>query len=202
MKQFGTASSKCRKVLFLGYDRDKTRLIDALIEKECIVSYTNEVLDAIDGYDLIISYGYRHIISGELIRKANCPIFNMHISYLPFNRGAHPNFWSFYDGTPSGVTIHLLDEGIDTGPIVYQKKINFMPQDDTFEKTYKTLNYEIEKLFLEKIDKILNNNWKSMPQKGKGSLHYYRDLPKNFLGWETNISNEIKRLRLEGLKYE
>jgi hypothetical protein len=76
-------------------------------------------------YDLIISFGYRHIISKEIIKSVNCPIINLHISYLPYNRGAHPNFWSFYDKTPSGVTIHLVNEGIDTGPIIYQRHIIF-----------------------------------------------------------------------------
>ena len=38
----------------------------------------------------------------------------MHISYLPFNRGAHPNYWSFKDNSPKGVTIHFIDNGIDT----------------------------------------------------------------------------------------
>ena len=41
-------------------------------------------------------------------------------------QGAHPNFWSFYDNTPSGVTIHLIDAGIDTGDVLYQKKLIFI----------------------------------------------------------------------------
>ena len=72
--------------------------------------------------DLIVSFGYRHILRSDFINKCGCPIANLHISYLPFNRGAHPNFWSFYDDTPSGVSIYLIDEGIDTGPILFQKK--------------------------------------------------------------------------------
>ena len=47
------------------------------------------------------------------------------MSYLPFNRGAHPNFWSFVDNTPSGVSIVEIDKGIDTGPVIYKKKIKF-----------------------------------------------------------------------------
>ncbi|MCL0081308.1 hypothetical protein M1N64_03665 [Peptococcaceae bacterium] len=40
---------------------------------------------------------------------------NLHISFLPWNRGADPNFWSFIENAPVGVSIHYLDEGIDTG---------------------------------------------------------------------------------------
>ena len=47
------------------------------------------------GYDLIISFGYKHIIKKEVISNSNIPIINLHISYLPWNKGAHLNFWSF-----------------------------------------------------------------------------------------------------------
>ena len=43
------------------------------------------------------------------------------MSYLPWNRGADPNFWSILEDTPKGVTIHIMDESIDTGDILYQK---------------------------------------------------------------------------------
>ena len=41
------------------------------------------------------------------------PIVNLHISYLPFNRGSHPNYWSFVENTPKGVSIHEIDEQIE-----------------------------------------------------------------------------------------
>ena len=46
-------------------------------------------------FDWIISYGYKHIIQKEIIQAVKNPIINLHISYLPFNRGVHPNYWSF-----------------------------------------------------------------------------------------------------------
>ena len=45
----------------------------------------------------------------------------MHISYLPFNKGYYPNLWSHLDSTPSGVSIHEIDKGIDTGKILKKK---------------------------------------------------------------------------------
>ena len=49
---------------------------------------------------------------------------NVHPSLLPANRGPDPLFWTFHDGhRETGVTIHLMDEGLDTGPIVAQQKI-------------------------------------------------------------------------------
>jgi methionyl-tRNA formyltransferase len=55
--------------------------------------------------DFILSFGLRKIISENIIKKLKKPIFNIHLSYLPFNRGAHPNFWSFIENTPAGVSI-------------------------------------------------------------------------------------------------
>lgn len=49
---------------------------------------------------------------------------NVHPSLLPVNRGPDPLFWTFHDGHhETGVTIHRMDEGLDTGPIVVQQKI-------------------------------------------------------------------------------
>ena len=52
-------------------------------------------------------------------------------------QGFSPNFWSLFEDTPTGVTIHLVDEGIDTGDIIYQRKVIFEHADNTFEKLIK-----------------------------------------------------------------
>ncbi len=49
---------------------------------------------------------------------------NVHPSLLPANRGPEPLFWTFREGDrQTGVTIHLMDEGMDTGPVVAQEPI-------------------------------------------------------------------------------
>lgn len=184
-----------KKVLFLGYSKEETTLIDELLKARCDVSHTNKKIKSIAGYDFVVSFGYKHILSKSVIQSSNAPIINLHISYLPWNRGAHPNFWSFYDGTPSGVSIHLVDDGIDTGPIIYQKYVNFCKNEDTFQKTYKKLIFEIELLFTENISKIIANQFKIIPQCSKGTFHTVKDLPKEFKGWDCNISSEIYRLK-------
>ena len=67
------------------------------------------------------------LLKKRVLNNIIIPIVNLHISYLPWNRGAHPNFWSFFDATPTGVSIHLIDKGIDTGPIIVQKKVKLDP---------------------------------------------------------------------------
>jgi len=124
----------------------------------------------------------------------------LHISYLPFNRGAHPNFWSHYEGTPSGVTIHLIDEGIDTGPILFQKYISFSSEEKTFNDRYRRLKFEIEELFIENFENLLTNKWILNKQVGKGTYHKSTDLPKDFLGWDSIIDDEIRRLKSKNPK--
>lgn len=183
-----------KSVLFLGFDQSETRLIELLIKKNYKVDHLSGLINRKINYDLIISFGYRHIISKEIIKNVNCPIINLHISYLPYNRGAHPNFWSFYDKTPSGVTIHLVNEGIDTGPIIYQKHINFDNNEKTFNDTYLRLIIELEQLFEDNLFNILNCNWTPKAQPTKGTVHFSKDLPENFSGWDSIIKDEILRL--------
>ena len=54
----------------------------------------------------VVSYNYRYIIGEDVIKYMNNKIVNLHTSFLPWNRGANPNLWSFIDNTPKGVTIH------------------------------------------------------------------------------------------------
>jgi methionyl-tRNA formyltransferase len=184
------------KILFLGYTKAQTTLVDELINKRCEVWHTDDKIITTQSYDLVISYGYRHILKKAVIESSSAPIINLHISYLPWNRGAHPNFWSFYDNTPSGVTIHLVDKGVDTGAIIYQRLVNFSEDENTFSKTYKKLTSEIEQLFKENLEQIISKKFIPTPQQQhKGTFHRVADFPKEFSGWDSNIQTEIARLK-------
>ena len=102
------------RILFLGYNTCETQIINTLIDSGYEVWHTASPISNTTGYDFVISFGYRHILKKTIIQSSLAPIINLHISYLPYNRGAHPNFWSFFDNTPKGVSIHLMDEGINT----------------------------------------------------------------------------------------
>ena len=185
-----------QKIIFLGYDRSKTSLIEKLESRGCEVKNINAImrLKDVNLADLVICFGYRRILSSDFVLNCPCPILNLHISFLPYNRGAHPNFWSFYDGTQSGVTIHLVDEGVDTGPIIFQKKIDLL-EDKTFSDTYSRLLIEAEALFMANIELILNKRWTPRRQNFTGSSHKANELPVDFRGWNSIIVDEIVRLK-------
>lgn len=183
-----------KRVLFLGYTREQTTLVDELVNSNCEVWHTQEKIQSTEGFDFVISFGYQHILMKSIIESSKAPIINLHISYLPWNRGAHPNFWSFFDCTPSGVSIHLIDEGVDTGPILYQRYVNFVKEQTTFSLTYKQLILEIESLFRENPPSIIAGNYKPMAQRRQGSYHKVADLPSEFSCWDSNIQDEVRRI--------
>ena len=193
-------SQKTKSILFLGYDKFQTKIIEALEDKNCKVTHQSSNLNKISNdFDIIVSFGFKHIIKNDLLQSITAPILNLHQSYLPWNKGAHPNFWSFWDNTPAGVTIHKIDSGIDTGPIVIQKIFEFDEKKETFRTTYEKLFTELENLFISNIDKIINLEFETQAQRGSGTFHYKNDLPKEFVGWDAKIFDEINRL--EGIGF-
>ncbi len=186
-----------KTILFLGYDSSKTKIIDSIRKLGVRVIHQDkkEIEESkFENVDLVISFGYRYLLSETIVEKYS-PIINLHVSYLPFNRGSFANFWSFYDETQSGVSIHLIDKGIDTGDILYQKKIDFDPKKMTFRETYNILLEQIEKLFLDNISQILSLKYPLIKQSHKGTYHHSKDFPSEFRGWDENIDKEINRLK-------
>lgn len=196
------------KILYLGPYRKK--VIDFL-SKYAVVTHNEDVLtlrETVNShFDWIISYGYRHIIHKQLIDAYEKKIINLHISYLPWNRGADPNFWSFFDNTPKGVSIHYISTGIDTGDILFQKEILFDNKSETLKSTYENLSKEIENLFMNKWEDILQGNFmliKNNYQK-QGSYHHSQDF-KNYYkflrnGWNTTIK-EIEEFKMKTISVE
>lgn len=63
-------------------------------------------------------------LPAALLRLPRLGALNLHPSLLPANRGPDPLFWTFYHGDEqTGVTVHLMDETLDTGPVLAQEAI-------------------------------------------------------------------------------
>jgi methionyl-tRNA formyltransferase len=142
--------------------------------------------------EFAVSYGYRHIINPATINCLNGKIINLHISLLPWNKGADPNLWSFLEDTPKGVTIHYIDEGIDTGDIIAQKEVAFQGDQETLATTYQKLQKELFDLFKINWPLIRDERCSRLEQVHYGTFHKSFDKRKyeNLLvyGWETPVS--------------
>ncbi|MCK9339014.1 MAG: GNAT family N-acetyltransferase [Bacteroidales bacterium] len=140
----------------------------------------------------IISYNYSHIISSDVINfYGENRMFNIHISLLPYNKGSDPNFWSFIDNTPKGVSIHTISKGLDSGSIVLQKEVFFDENKETFCTSYEKLNNLAVELFSENASKILSGQIQTKQQIGKGTYHRRSDFNNYVDGirfsWNMNI---------------
>jgi len=72
------------------------------------------------------------IIRRETLRAVAAPFIGYHAGINPKYRGRHPGYWALVNGDAehAGVTVHLLDEGLGTGRVLYQARVGFTPQDD------------------------------------------------------------------------
>lgn len=183
------------KVLYLGPPRDS--MFEFLKSCGDEICWWNEPIADVRFYenqDFLVSYGYRYIIKSDVIRFFAGRAINLHISFLPWNRGADPNLWSFLEDTPKGVTIHLLDEGVDTGKIIAQEAVSFSDS-ETLKTSYERLSRSIENLFGEIWIKWRDGQLEAYYQTGSGTFHYAKDKLKYqsllVQGWDTPVRQLI-----------
>ena len=141
---------------------------------------------------LAISYRYRHIIMPDMVRMLKGRLVNLHVSMLPWNRGADPNLWSFVENTPKGVTVHFIDEGVDTGDIIAQREMEFDIERETLATSYAKLDEAMVNLFLDVAPALLTRQATGVPQRqDAGSYHSLADRKRieHLLvnGWDTPV---------------
>jgi len=80
--------------------------------------------------DVLVVAAYGQILSKELLETPRLGSINLHASLLPKYRGAAPIQWAIiYGETTTGVTTFLMDEGLDTGPILLQRELPISEED-------------------------------------------------------------------------
>ena len=81
--------------------------------------------------DIVAVYGTR-IIRRDTLRAVPAPFINYHAGINPKYRGQHPGYWALVNGDAAhaGVTVHLVDEGVDTGDVLYQAPVAFSKEDN------------------------------------------------------------------------
>jgi methionyl-tRNA formyltransferase len=137
----------------------------------------------------VVSHGYRRILRAPVLAQA--PFVNLHIALLPYNRGADPTLWSVLEDTPSGVTIHHIDAGVDTGDVIAQRAVP-LAGDDTLATAYDRLQAALAGLFAEVWPALAAGTAPRVPQRGAGTSHRVADRAavEHLLtaGWDTPIA--------------
>jgi phosphoribosylglycinamide formyltransferase 1 len=89
------------------------------------------------GVDLVVLAGYMHLLTPAFLDRFPDRIVNVHPSLLPAFPGAHPIEDALAAGVPAtGVTVHLVDEGVDTGPVLRQEPVPVEPRDSLVERIH------------------------------------------------------------------
>ena len=96
-------------------------------------AYEEELLAAMRDFqaDLFVLAGYMRILGQEIVREFSGRMMNIHPALLPAFPGLHAQRQAIEYGVKvAGCTVHLVDEGTDTGPIVVQRCVPVLPDDD------------------------------------------------------------------------
>jgi phosphoribosylglycinamide formyltransferase-1 len=104
--------------------------------------------------DLIVLAGFMKILPASFISKYKSRIINIHPSLLPLFPGAHGVRDALLAGvTKTGATIHVVDEGVDTGPIIAQREVIVLPE-DTELLLHSRIKDQEQQLLIETIKQI------------------------------------------------
>ena len=99
------------------------------------ISHENLVHDKLieSNIELVVMSGYMRILTPTFVKKWKGRLINIHPSLLPKYPGAHAHRDALNDGAKiTGCTVHLVDEGVDTGKIIAQSEVPIF-EDDTIE---------------------------------------------------------------------
>jgi phosphoribosylglycinamide formyltransferase-1 len=89
------------------------------------------------GVELVVLAGYMHLLTGAFLDRFPERIVNVHPSLLPEFPGARAIDEALAAGVETtGVTVHLVDEGVDTGPVLRQEPVPVEPRDSLAERIH------------------------------------------------------------------
>lgn len=126
--------------------------------------------------DLFINVsGIPFRVNGEIIKKFSYKMINYHSGILEQYRGRWPVSWALIDGKKQlGYTWHFINDGFDTGNILYQKKFKINNKDTAFSLNHKLINHAISKLHMV----IKNSAGTGKKPKALGK-YYSKKIPHN-----------------------
>jgi methionyl-tRNA formyltransferase len=189
--------------LSLGQESIKTVASDLGIEaiSPCVITMEliNEIRDLKP--DLIISAYYRKIFCKELIDIPRLGIINIHPSLLPNYRGRTPTAWAILNNEKKfGVTIHKVDEGIDTGDILVQATNDIDDDETGYELHLKAMSLGA-KLLIKNFSNIVNERIDPIKQPIGGT--YYGKLKlQDFLDWQQSAQMIKNNVRVRARPYK
>ncbi len=145
--------------------------------------------------EYLISLYYRNIIPREVLALVKSRSINVHPSLLPHYKGCFSAPWAIINGEKhTGITFHEMEEEVDAGAILFQKKIS-ITQEDTGYSLYHRLTSEIIREFGNFFDRLVAGKITSRKMPSGGS-YYRREVPMKGLvnqAWEFDEIDQFIR---------
>lgn len=146
---------------------------------------SSEFIEKVKEYkcDLFVSMSFNQIFKNEILNLPRLNTINCHAGKLPFYRGRNVLNWALInDEDEFGITVHFVDEGIDTGDIILQETYP-ITDNDTYGTLLETAYAECAKLLYRAVKKIQRGEFKRIKQ---SSIH-----PVGFYCGRRTIGDEI-----------
>ncbi len=110
--------------------------------------------------DLVCLAGFMRVLSPDFVGRFPLRILNIHPSLLPSFPGLHAQDQAVrYGVRVSGVTVHFVDAGTDTGPVIDQRTVAVVPGDDADTLAARILPVEHE-LYASSLSRVLRGGWR------------------------------------------
>lgn len=160
-------------------------------------NYNGTLINSFDQFNCkhIICAGYKSLISKELLNKYI--ILNIHYSLLPAYRGLHSTAWAIMNNECLlGWSLHVMNEKIDDGPIIFQKATN---NDFVSSATFymALFNEQVEKELGKQVKEYVNGRLKPTPQdSNKASWVGKRSEIHNLIDFNKDFSHCQRLLRI------
>jgi len=137
--------------------------------------------------DFLFSFRFPYIINSDVLSAPKLGAFNLHSGPLPDYAGLNSVSWAIYNGeTRHGVTLHKIEQGIDTGPIAAQTMFNISSEDTALSITNRCIETGLE-LILEFVEKTsIKEDIKLHPQDLTRRHYYDKSVPNaGWIDWES-----------------
>jgi methionyl-tRNA formyltransferase len=144
---------------------------------------------------VIVVAAYGQILPPEIIHLPAFGCVNIHASLLPKYRGAAPVNWSIINGEKkTGITTMLMDEGMDTGPILLQEEVE-ITSDDTAGSLSGKLSKIGSDLLIHTLKALENRMIKPVPQTGEASYAPLLKKTDGLVNWSRSAGETSNFIR-------
>lgn len=177
---------------------------DSYVEKEMnkrgisctLINNKQELLDLIRNteFDVLVSNGCQYILPISDLRKKDEKYVNIHPSLLPDLRGINPINGAILFDRPQGATCHYMDDGIDTGDVIAQVKVDDNVKDIPLDLLYQ-LSFMAE---ADAFEKAYMNEFKPLENQNKnleGTIYYSRKIEDQIINKDDSLKTIITKIK-------